>query len=65
MLRRLVSSTLIVGAVALIAPGVNAQTVDMKFKGTMPSNCTFGTPKEGTLTSQDNSTLSSPVGSNQ
>jgi hypothetical protein len=33
MLHRLVASALIVGAVALIAPGVNAQSVDMKFKG--------------------------------
>jgi hypothetical protein len=50
MLRRLVASTLVMGsAVALSTPSANAQSVNVPFSGTMPSNCTFGTPTPGVL----------------
>jgi hypothetical protein len=50
MLRCLVTPTLIVSsAIALTAPNVKAQSVDLQFQGTVSANCTFGTVTPGKL----------------
>jgi hypothetical protein len=63
MLTRLVVPAFIVGsAVALITPSVNAQSVNLQFRGTMPPpsiNCTFGTPDSDILVPEGRTTLTS------
>jgi hypothetical protein len=50
MLRCLFASVLVMGsAVVLSALSANAQSVNVPFSGTMPTNCTFGTPTPGVL----------------
>jgi hypothetical protein len=58
MLRHLVVSAFIVGSAALMAPRVNAQSLDLPFSGSVPTNCTFNNTTPGTLT-VSGSTLSS------
>jgi hypothetical protein len=62
MLHRLVASILMVGAVALIAPSVNAQSKTIEFSGTMPpppDNCSFGIPSFGKLQPEGRTKLTS------
>jgi hypothetical protein len=58
MLHRLVASAFIMGgAVALIAPNVKAQTVDIPFAGTMPTLCSVSNPTRGVLVPNGPTTL--------
>lgn len=64
MLRHLFACVLIVGgAVTLNTTSIQAQTVNLPFSGTMPTNCTFGTPIPGVLAPNGTNRLTTDSGS--